>query len=642
MDKVVKTTTSRGAEAVDVGGYIYRRDKQSKTSLLWRCLIDGCHGRLRTSFNYENPTITQNHHHLPDQTNRPIHQMRARLKERAATEAAPIPEIYNEEIARLSSDPDAVNAIAPPFEQVRGSMYNSRHKKYRSLPKDISSIEVPEALSKTLSGEDFLQYKNEIDGTIIVATTGNLKLLEQSPEVFIDGTFKTAPKLYYQLFTFHCFHLEKQVPLVYCLLLHKTAEQYIQLFRALRDIMSKSNLVYSPKTIVSDYETGLISAIRQELPGTEHHGCLFHFTQAIYKKLQELGLVTQYRDNINVQTYVRQLMALPFLSPTEISSTFHRLKARSPKCIEKLLSYFSDYWLNTIGPEMLSVFNRPHRTNNALESWHARFNKRVARHEPNIFVLLEFIRSEQASTEQFIKNEQVGRKVVRSCGKTRRLNQQIARIADQFSRNVINEEAFLRGIGYCIHEQINRKSAREGNYKGQSAGPSISIISEHRARFRGGPRVGTRCMSRGDTQAETQAAEPLMEATVFSANFTDISIASNTSFSESNLLASNDFFIEEAFNGSNLEFNLNVSLASETNVSLSIGLSSLATYNSDSSQSEHTFNEVNQLSNSPEKSEAEHSHLMYSTPTAVRRLPVDSFPTPLFTLRSLALFDMDN
>ena len=371
-----------------------------------------------------------------------------------------------------------------------------------------------------------------------------------------------------------------------------------------------------------------------------------------------------------MQTCVRQLMALPFLSHTEIGSAFHRLKARSPQCLEKLFSYFFDYWLNTIGPEMLSVYNRPHRTNNALESWHARFNKRVGRHEPNIFVLLEFVRSEQASTEQFIKNEQVGRKVVRSCGKTRRLNQQIARIADQFSRNVITEEAFLRGIGYCINEQINRKSAREGNNKEKSAGASTSLISGHRARIRGwsrvqnpglsirvpsvgahdvsragrlaAPRSGSYIGFKSGTRVRTQPSKVLMEETVCPANFTDISFASNTSFSEANLLASHDFFHEEAFDGSNLELNLNASLASETNVSMSIGLSSLATYNSDSSHSEQTFNEVNQLSKSPEKSEPEPSHLMYSTPTAIRRLPVDSFPTPLFTLRSLALFDMEN
>jgi hypothetical protein len=66
MDKVIKFTTSKGREAIELDGFTYRRDRTSKSSLYWRCLIDGCHGRLRTNLEYENPQLTQDHHHLPD------------------------------------------------------------------------------------------------------------------------------------------------------------------------------------------------------------------------------------------------------------------------------------------------------------------------------------------------------------------------------------------------------------------------------------------------------------------------------------------------------------------------------------------------------------------------------------------------
>ncbi len=64
--------------------------------------------------------------------------------------------------------------------------------------------------AKTTRGEDFLlASQNNIH---IFATEGNLQLLAQSEELYVDGTFHIAPRLFYQVFTIHVLKHGQQFP----------------------------------------------------------------------------------------------------------------------------------------------------------------------------------------------------------------------------------------------------------------------------------------------------------------------------------------------------------------------------------------------------------------------------------------------
>ena len=52
----------------------------------------------------------------------------------------------------------------------------------------------------------------------------------------------------------------------------------------------------APATVTLDFEVGLMGAISDEIPATILHGCYIHFTQAIWRKIQFLDLVQQYKD----------------------------------------------------------------------------------------------------------------------------------------------------------------------------------------------------------------------------------------------------------------------------------------------------------------------------------------------------------
>lgn len=66
----------------------------------------------------------------------------------------------------------------------------------------------------------------------------------------LDGTFKTCPLLFHQLFTIHGVKEKKSIPLVFALLSHKTQSIYEHLFKEIVGLQDGLN----PKYIMSDFE----------------------------------------------------------------------------------------------------------------------------------------------------------------------------------------------------------------------------------------------------------------------------------------------------------------------------------------------------------------------------------------------------
>ncbi|CAC5392288.1 unnamed protein product [Mytilus coruscus] len=123
---------------------------------------------------------------------------------------------------------------------------------------------------------------------------------------------------------------------------------------------------------VADFEAGLWQALKQRFPRYAIQGCAIHWSQAVFRKVQEHGLQTVYNQKDSVNTFLRQLMALPFLPPEHITDTFLQLDARAPQAIVP----------HHLPDPPLSVFMSAIRTNNDVEGWHNRFNTNVATRGP--------------------------------------------------------------------------------------------------------------------------------------------------------------------------------------------------------------------------------------------------------------------
>ena len=84
--------------------------------------------------------------------------------------------------------------------------------------------------------------ENHPERITIFATNKNLEILCNSDCIYLDGTLKLCPDLFYQLFTIHAFVEGKiQFPCVYVLLPGKTRILYDQMFHMLKEACWNTN-----------------------------------------------------------------------------------------------------------------------------------------------------------------------------------------------------------------------------------------------------------------------------------------------------------------------------------------------------------------------------------------------------------------
>ena len=92
-----------------------------------------------------------------------------------------------------------------------------------------------------------------------------------------------------QLFSIHSFirHGEsmKQVPLVYVLMSGKRKEDYASVFEAVKKLSSLAVCEF-----VMDFEAAMWHAVKDVFGDIQIKGCVFHWVQVIWRRVQLLGL----------------------------------------------------------------------------------------------------------------------------------------------------------------------------------------------------------------------------------------------------------------------------------------------------------------------------------------------------------------
>lgn len=248
-------------------------------SLYFRCTIKTCLGRIRTDVDYREVEIrNDNHHHLPCPESIKVRDVTQKMRKEAEDSTDPICAIYRRCTATLANDPSAA-ATMPSLYSVDSGLYRRRHRLMPALPKTRDVLIVPNIFSTTSSAEAFLLHQSANNDIVIFCSPSNLKLLCRADLVSMDGTFDAAPAMYSQLFTLHVFEHGKLLPLVYCLLASKERTAYAEVFSVLKRKAQEIGIAFAPHTIMSDFESGMIAAVRDELPNAHHQGCYFHFTQ---------------------------------------------------------------------------------------------------------------------------------------------------------------------------------------------------------------------------------------------------------------------------------------------------------------------------------------------------------------------------
>ncbi|CAF4388334.1 unnamed protein product, partial [Rotaria sp. Silwood2] len=272
----------------------------------------------------------QQHTHLSSPEHVQVRKLRKRVKDRVTQENIAIGRIYDDELARSQLSQTAL-VVAPTAEEAKSAMNRIRRQLTPVLP-ECCNFEIPAPYSETISGCRFLLSDINMNKKRIVlfATDQQLQLLFKAKHVLMDGTFDSAPPYFSQVYTLHAIKHGKTFPCVIGLLTGKTSSIYERMFDELTFDANRLNMFFEPERITSDFEKSLIKAVSNKFSSTYHSGCYFHFSQCIYRKIQSLGLSTLYRDDEDVRSTCRQLMALPFLPMEEIEFAFEELMEQSP------------------------------------------------------------------------------------------------------------------------------------------------------------------------------------------------------------------------------------------------------------------------------------------------------------------------
>ncbi|KAG0434805.1 hypothetical protein DMUE_5020 [Dictyocoela muelleri] len=205
----------------------------------------------------------------------------------------------------------------------------------------------------------------------------------------------------------------QNIPLVYILMKKRSKECYIKAFNFIN-----KKIIKKPEFIIIDFEMAAYVALKELYLYSEITGCFFHFSEILFRKVQKLGLVNQYKTKNYFRECFRMILALAFVPknklPYEISkienyilknddlndililwNDFKKNYCQDVFDFEKKNSIFSsDFW---------SVVSRIKanipKTTNGLEGWHRSLNNNFLNPHPNIYELGEELKKQHASVE---------------------------------------------------------------------------------------------------------------------------------------------------------------------------------------------------------------------------------------------------
>ncbi|CAF1106231.1 unnamed protein product [Rotaria sordida] len=388
--------------------YRYTQDKIKNTTIYWKCANRSCSGRaLQQDSNP--PKMTKPHNHESNEVQCKVEEFRMNLKRRIEDSLRPIKKIYREEIIALHTTSPHVTPFTPMFHEMKTSLYNARNSSYPPAPRDINDVKIEGIWSKTLNGELFLLHtlKHSIFGTL-----ESLKQLSECDydHLFFDGTFKSCPSPFYQLYSVHSVINDLSTPKLYTSLSDKQGPTYISLFNSLLNLCHVNGICLNPKFVTIDFEQAAINALKLIFLNAIVKACNFHFNKCIYTKLQELGFQSAFINKkstdineINVRNLYKKTCALAFMPPQEISKLWVMImdEYQDIDNIDAFYDYLTNTWIDNDALFDYTLWNyydfESLRTNNNLEGWHHRLNSDLNNVvHPHFYMFIRAIQNDYA------------------------------------------------------------------------------------------------------------------------------------------------------------------------------------------------------------------------------------------------------
>ena len=310
-------------------------------------------------------------------------------------------------------------------------------------------------------------------------------ILPEITNLHFDGTFKTVPVQFYQLWTIFIAVDGHTLPAIHFLLSAKTQE----LYKAILENIFIHIPQLKPVASMSDWESAPRNAIREVFPGINVYGCWFHYTQRIWAKTPKLGLSHGLKNNPEITRFIRQLMAIPFLPapliyPTYTMISTPTLENEETEKLTKLKNYVRKHWLVKKTSEQLSVYNLNIATNNGAKSYHSKLKARIKTRHPRIWTLMSYINEIIIDVDNDIGRIRIGREISRARKITSIRNEgHRALLKQKLSVGELTPWQFLQSISHTVgcmstiqHTQLSDSKDSDDSESKTPIHPNIYVL----------------------------------------------------------------------------------------------------------------------------------------------------------------------
>ena len=143
-----------------------------------------------------------------------------------ATQKLNLPNGYTKEAAQR----------LPTWDKFRDRAYRAKRSEMPKAPKTRQDINLEGKYSKTNSNQNFVLFDTDDDDRIICFSSPHQQeILSNCTEWYVDGTFKSAPPGFAQLFIIHGWYNDEMYPCAWVALRNKTSGVYKKMLEQLID-----------------------------------------------------------------------------------------------------------------------------------------------------------------------------------------------------------------------------------------------------------------------------------------------------------------------------------------------------------------------------------------------------------------------
>lgn len=326
MENVKTMYSEKGNKLLVLNNYKFSKANTSKCGKIrWKCCDCKCPARIYSNQIEEEKVIEEKgvHNHPSDPTI--ARQALSNSIKRKAIENIcdkPSKLIHSE----LRTNEFSEEIHSNDIDCMRRNLYIARRKLTPALPKSQEEVvSVIEQLNPiTHKEENFLLCADKHKNIVVFSCYSNLYFLCSVKTIYMDGTFEFSTKFYYQMFSIHAFKNGHYVPVLFALLPNKKTDTYISLFQIIKEKCETFDLLFNPDKIVIDFEMAIHTAVTSIWKNVNIIGCRFHLCQNWWRKVQELGLVVEFKQNDSViGNYLKMYFGIMFLNPSDVVDMFN-------------------------------------------------------------------------------------------------------------------------------------------------------------------------------------------------------------------------------------------------------------------------------------------------------------------------------